>query len=110
MRQPPEHLRHLSGDELWRQFRRNGRDLWRMWDEDLDNGLAPSMLEAAEFIEAVEAVGGTIHINLDVELPADVDPLDRTQQLMLRENGELIRELLRFTREAEATLTATASR
>jgi hypothetical protein len=61
-------------------------------------------LEAAELLEEVEDMGGTIEINLDVTLPPTVEPIDPVLQEAIRDNGTLIKELLRFNREADYNL------
>lgn len=101
--EPPLHLRDVSAEQLWADFRRNESKLWHVWDVDFDNGLVPSMLEAAELLDNVEEAGGTIHINLDVELPPSVE-LDDSEREAILDNGPLIRELLRFYREADYNL------
>lgn len=95
----------MTGAQMWAQYRRNGKTLWCVWDCDEDYGVDISMLAAAEIIEEVEALGGTIEINLDVTLPAGapVDPDDMDHEY-LRDCGPLIKELLRFQRESTYNL------
>lgn len=104
-RRAPAHLRGMHGDQLWAEFRRNGKDLWCAWDCDEDYGIDISAIAAAEIIEEVEALGGTIEINLDVHLPpgCPMEPEDMDREY-IQACGPLLKELLRFQRESQHNL------
>jgi len=102
----PPPLRGLSGDELWRQYRANGSQIFASWPEEDARYLGPTILEAAEIIEDIEAAGGTIEINLDVLLPDDAPELDDDDWDWIEECGPMIKGLLGFDREAAANLRA----
>jgi hypothetical protein len=100
----PEHLRGLSGDELWAQYRANGCDIFAPWPDEDDLYLGPTLLEAAEILYEIEESGGAIEINLDVFLPDDAPPLLADDWDWIHEHGDMIKGLLRFQREAEYNL------
>lgn len=110
-RNAPPYLRGLTGEQLWQQYRRNGKSLWCVWDCDEDYGVDISLLAAAEIIEDVEAAGGTIEINLDVTLPpgAPVEANDMDREYLVA-CGRFIKELLRFQRESTYNLGEVADR
>lgn len=100
----PPHLAAKSADDLWAEFRENDCNLWQHWPQDYEH-LPATLLEAAEVIDQVEGLGGTVEINLDVTLPpscpVELDPDDRA---LLRECEDMVKELLRFRREADYNL------
>lgn len=100
----------MTAAQLWGDFRRNGSDLWCPWDVD-PALLPPTLLEAAELLDLIEGFGGTVEINLDVTMPSPCPiELDAADARLLRECGSMIKELLRFFREADHALRTEAER